>query len=407
MGMFDWLRKTNTAQPALKEREPENQQTNKQPMTVARAYQLDPIVNRCVNLLIDSCAEISVDVQEQLGFTPLAVTESGRRISPKVISNLLNVRPNPYQDANSFKRLLWMDFWIYGSFYIYWDGTSLYHIPANGMTVYAASSGGYIERFVYNQEVEYKPSEIMMVRDNALFGATGTSQISGQSRIMAAVNSIIRKDKANTFRERFVDKGCVTGLILETDQVLNRAFKNRVLDDISINYNPSTGKYTAQPIILDGGLKAKNINSSESMKNLSFNDDIGLYNKDICHACGIPPILLDGGNNANISPNVKLFYSQTIIPSLRKFESVLQLFFGYDIKWLTDEVLALISSKVEDAQYITSLVNNGLITGNEGRKELRWEESDDPEMDTIRIPANISGSATRVNGQEGGAPPKS
>ena len=104
---------------------------------------------------------------------------------------------------------------------------------------------------------------------------------------------------------------------------------------------------------------------------------------------------------------MKLFYSQTIIPSLRKFESVLQLFFGYDIKWLTDEVLALISSKVEDAQYITSLVNNGLITGNEGRKELRWEESDDPEMDTIRIPANISGSATRVTGQEGGAPPKS
>ena len=150
MGMFDWLRKTNTAQPALKEREPENQQTNKQPMTVARAYQLDPIVNRCVNLLIDSCAEISVDVQEQLGFTPLAVTETGRKISPKVISNLLNVRPNPYQDANSFKRLLWMDFWIYGSFYIYWDGTALYHIPANGMTVYAASSGGYIERFVYN-----------------------------------------------------------------------------------------------------------------------------------------------------------------------------------------------------------------------------------------------------------------
>lgn len=195
-------------------------------------------------------------------------------------------------------------------------------------------------------------------------------------------------------------------MILETDQVLNRAFKSRILDDISINYNPATGKYAAQPIILDGGLKAKNINTSENMKNLSFTEDTTVYNKDICTALGIPPILLDGGNNANISPNVKLFYAMTIIPSLRKFESALQLFFGYDIKWLTEEVLALISSKVEDGQYITGLVNNGIITPNEGREELRWETSSEEGMNNIRIPANISGSATGVSGQEGGAPKK-
>lgn len=223
---------------------------------------------------------------------------------------------------------------------------------------------------------------------------------------MSAVNSVIRKDKATTFREKFIDKGCVTGLILETEQILNRTFKNRILDDITINYNASSGKYASQPIILDGGLKAKNINTSENMKNLSFNEDITSYNKDICVACGVPPILLDGGNNANIAPNIRLFYAQTIIPSLRKFESALQIFFGYDIKWLPEEVLALVSSKVEDGQYITGLVNNGIITPNEGREELRWDQSKDEGMDTIRIPANIAGSATGVSGQEGGAPTK-
>lgn len=406
MGLFNWFNKSNAAQRPLKDREPESTQTNKKPYTAASAYQLDPVVNRCVNLLVDSCAEIPIDIMGALKFTPTALAESGRKLPPATIQELLNIRPNPYQDANSFKRLLWMDFWIFGVFYIYWDGASLYHIPANGMTVYSAETGGYIERFVYDNKVEYKPSEILMVRDNALFGGVGTSQISGQSRVMSAINSITRKDKAVTFREKFIDKGCVTGLILETEQILNRGFKARILDEITINYNAASGKYTAQPVILDGGLKAKNINTSENMKNMSFNEDIQGYNKDICTAFGIPPILLDGGNNANISPNVKLFYAQTIIPSLRKFESALQLFFGYDIKWLTDEVLALVSSKIEDGQYITGLVNNGIITPNEGRKELRWEESKEEGMNTVRIPANISGSATGVSGQEGGAPKK-
>lgn len=404
--LFNLFRKSNTAQGNIQSGEPESFQTNKKPMTVASAYQLDPVVNRCINLLVDSCAEIPVDVKNALSFTPSALTESGRKLPPAKISELLNVRPNPYQDANSFKRLLWMDFWVYGVFYAYWDGASLYHIPANGMKVFAAERGGYIEKFVYDNDVIYTPNEIIMVRDNALFGVVGTSQISGQSRIMAAVNSVIRKDKASTFREKFVDKGCVTGMILETDQILNRTFKSRILDEININYNAVTGKYASQPIILDGGLKAKNINTSENMKNLSFNEDIAVYNKDICTACGIPPILLEGGNNANIAPNIRLYYAQTIIPSLRKFESALQIFFGYDIKWLPEEVLALVSSKVEDAQYITSLVNNGIITPNEGREELRWAQSTEETMDEIRIPANISGSATGVSGQEGGAPPK-
>lgn len=405
MGIRDWFRKANTAQPYIRDNEPESIQTNRKPVTVASAYVLDSTVNRCVNMLVDSCAEIPVDIKDALRFTPLAQTEAGRRIPAKTVEELLNIRPNPYQDANSFKRLLWMDYWIFGVFYIYWDGTAMYHIPANGMKVFAAESSGYIDHFEYDNKVRYKPTEIIMVRDNALFG-TGTSNLSGQSRISSAINSIIRKDKAETFREKFVDKGCVTGMVLETDQVLNRTFKKRILDEISINYNATTGKYASQPIILDGGLKSKNINTSENMKNMTFNEDIAKYNEAICVACGVPPILLSGGNNANISPNVRLFYATTIIPSLRKFESALQLFFGYDIKWLPEEALALVSNKIEEGQYVTALVNNGLLTGNEGRAELRYAASDDPVMNEIRIPANIAGSATGVSGQEGGAPDK-
>ncbi|AZV02027.1 hypothetical protein [Aeromonas phage Akh-2] len=36
---------------------------------------------------------------------------------------------------------------------------------------------------------------------------------------------------------------------------------------------------------------------------------------------GIPPILLEGGNNANIRPNIDLMFSLTILPNLKKFAS--------------------------------------------------------------------------------------
>ena len=112
--LFNWLRKSNTAQSNIKSSEPENRQTNTKPVTVANAYKIDSVVNRCVNLLVDSCAEIPVSVQEALKFTPMAMTPAGRKVSPAIVDELLNIRPNPYQDANSFKRLLWMDFWIFG-----------------------------------------------------------------------------------------------------------------------------------------------------------------------------------------------------------------------------------------------------------------------------------------------------
>jgi hypothetical protein len=46
------------------------------------------------------------------------------------------------------------------------------------------------------------------------------------------------------------------------------------------------------------------------------------------------------------------------------------------------------------------------MTGAEARKKLRLEDLDDPELTSVRIPANVSGSATGVTGQEGGAPKK-
>ena len=106
------------------------------------------------------------------------------------------------------------------------------------------------------------------------------------------------------------------------------------------------------------------------------------------------------------SQNFELMFYLTILPNLKKVEAAFETFFGYDIKLDTRDVAALIPDQDKESARIVSLTNNGIITGNEGRTQLRLDELDDPQMNTIRIPQNIAGSSTGVSGQEGGAPTK-
>ncbi len=112
------------------------------------------------------------------------------------------------------------------------------------------------------------------------------------------------------------------GLIL--DEILNKKLRERKQEELQLDYNPSTGQSSV--LILDGGMKAKPYSQISSFKDLDFKEDIEGFNKSICLAFGVPQVLLDGGNNANIRPNIELFYYMTIIPMLNKLTSSLTFF---------------------------------------------------------------------------------
>jgi len=168
-------------------------------------------------------------------------------------------------------------------------------------------------------------------------------------------------------------------------------------------FNPKQGG-GAKPLILDNGSKAKSLSNS-NFRELAFTESIDNLENKVCTSLGVPPILLDSGNNANIKPNLELMFYTTILPTLRKFEAAYEYFFAYDIELSTHRVPALKPDQKEQSDRLSALVNNGIMTGNEARESLRLKPIlDDPNMSKIRIPANISGSATGVTGQEGGKP---
>jgi len=109
---------------------------------------------------------------------------------------------------------------------------------------------------------------------------------------------------------------------------------------------------------------------------------------------------LDSGNNANIRPNHRLYYLETILPIVRKINFALERFFGFEIKEDISNIPALQPELRDAASYYSSLVNGGIMTVNEAREALAYEPLDG--QDDIRAPANIAGSA--VNPDLGGRP---
>ena len=394
----DYFTKKNPVQPAIKDNESQQGTPNPNKQTAASQYELDPVFNRCINILVDSSAEVIFEPSNKLSITALAKGT----FTKTDLAKLLTLKPNLYQDANSFWRLLLTDYWMGGRAFALWDGAQLYHLPENEVTVYAGTNN-IVDYYEFGDR-RLSTNEVLFIKDNSYIKGVGASAISANSRYKAAENDIVRKSKLSSFKERYIDNGTMLGLILETEAVLSKSFKDKLMDTININFNAKNGKFMNSAIILDGGLKAKNT-AQVDLSQLGIQEDTTAHNNAICTQLGVPPILLEGGNNANIRPNIDLMFSLTILPNLKKFTGALSAFFGYSFELTTSDVFALSPDTQKEADRVTKLVNNGILTGDEGRILLGFKALKVPEMTEIRIPQNVQGSASGVSGQEGGKPP--
>jgi HK97 family phage portal protein len=165
----------------------------------------------------------------------------------------------------------------------------------------------------------------------------------------------------------------------------------------SIRYNPTTGG--KRPLILDGGLEVDAL-SKINFKELDFAESIKSNERIILEAMGIPPILMDGGNNANIRPNHRLYYLETVLPVVKKVGYALERFFGFSLNEDVTGIPALQPELRDQAAYYATLVNTGILSANEAREALGKEPV--AGFDEPRVPANIAGSA--VNPEQGGRP---
>ena len=381
-----WIvEKLNPAQPLIHHDEGTHLGSESRIVTYRNAFRNIDSVNRSVNMVISAASSLDYDIKDKINEGVVV------GVRQKTLANLLNFRPNPYQTAQDFRRELFKDLLLDGNAFIHFDGVFMYHLPAENVEI-LSDAKTFIRGYRYNGNVLFEEREVFYFKD-----INSASIYRGASRLEGCIENIGILYSMQEFQQKFFDNGTIFGLVLTSDNTLSQAAKEKTLQYWQQRYNTKSGG--KRPIILDSGLKPMRL-SEQSFSDLDFDRAIKTHGERIMTTVGVPPILLQGGNNANIAPNLRLFYLETVLPIVRLYISAVERYFGYDVVAVTSNVSALQPDIGELAKYHSTLVNGGIITPNEARVELRYPKLDGG--DTIRIPANIAGSA--ANPSLGGRP---
>lgn len=383
--IINWADKRNPAQSAI------NTGTESSTTPVIRFYQAYDkleVVNRSVNMVVDDVAGIPFLVRNEQILTYDRIASG---VKHKSLHKALNYYPNPYQDISSFKRDIVTDYILDGNIFIYFDGSHFYHLPSSRVTIHP-SDKTRIAYYEFEDGTKFNETEVIHIKENSF-----RSNFRGTSRLLPAEATMQLMLSMRGFQDNFFKNGAVPGLIITSPNTLSEKIKDRLLSAWQAKYSPNSGG--RRPLILDGGLGIDKI-SSANFQELDFENSLLEKEKVIYKAMGIPPVLMEGGNNANIRPNLRLYYVETVIPIFDKIGKALEKYFGFAIEPDLTKVLAMQPDLRDASQFYTSLVNAGILTPNEARNALGFEDVKDG--DEIRIPANIAGSAT--NPDEGGRP---
>jgi HK97 family phage portal protein len=384
------IEKLNPAQIDIYNEYGESQPTTQhRKYTVLTAYEHVEVVNRGVNLLVDSAASLTIDIKDRIN--TLAIDDTYPK--PQKLDILFNRKPNPFISALTLKKNLFMDLLIDGNAFIYFDGVWIYQLPAASVEIITDKTT-YINHYKY-QDKKFFPHEVIHLKDNG-----ARSIFRGDSRLKSCLGSIDSLLAMETYQTKYFQNNTILGLVLKTPNALSQKVKDRYIEIFMQQHNASQGK---RPVLLDGDMSIESL-GNEKFRELDFQGSTTAQEDQILAAIGVPPILLNSGNNANISPNQKMFYINTVLPLFNILVNELELFFGYDLKTIESEVLALQGEMKDKGNYYSTLVNNGIMTQNEAREQLRLEKSTDAGSDDLIKPANVAGSATDSN--SGGAPKK-
>jgi HK97 family phage portal protein len=385
------IRWKHRGQPAIQRDEGQTKDSSERKFFFEGAYRDLEVISRGTDMLVDSSAEVDMNITGTLPFPP---KHEGGRQRQKKLFTIVNFRPNDIEDVNSFRRQLYMDLILTGNCYQYFDGTNLWHLPSKLMQIETGKLNK-IKFYKYDNDRQFSVEEIIHTKENS-----ATSIYVGSTRLRSAVRSVDILRSMLKFQDLFFKNGAIPGLILTTPNILGSRIKQKMLVDWQNAYSPTSG--AKKPIILDGDLKLNPI-SQITFRDLDFENSVASHELKILKAIGVPPILLDSGNNANLRPNIQLFYEFTVLPLTAKLISSYEKFFAYDMEPDVAKIRSLRPELREAGQYYSGLVNTGIMTPNEAREELRLDPSSEPHADELRIPQNIAGSAEDPN--SGGRPP--
>ncbi|WP_339171470.1 phage portal protein [Anoxybacillus sp. FSL W8-1294] len=214
----------------------------------------------------------------------------------------------------------------------------------------------------------------------------------GLSPIQVAARRIDSDNFANNWNASLLQNGARPSGALVTDSTLGDEQYKRLKQQIREHY--MSPKNAGKPMLLEGGLDWKEM--SLSPKDMDFIELKKMSRLEICAAFGVPPEIVGDMEHAtysNYQEARKAFYQDTVIPILYKIRdrlnSTLVKKFGDNLVLDVnlDAIDALQEDRAEMWDRVLNAVDKGLLSINEGRYELGFENIEGG--DVRYVPMNV------------------
>ena len=369
-----------------------------------KAYNVIAAATRAINLIAEYAAPVEINAFRKDRQMYIRAEKSVNKIE-----RFLDF-PNPTQSKIDFWTEHYTYLMLYGTAFIVLEKDGFYNLLPTLVTIMPGERG-FIDTLTYGDGANaknYKPEEVAIVRLPA-----PTSRYIGTGIYDKLSSEINLVNKMLSYQGNSLNNGGVHKYAFASDNVLGEKLKAKIRDEWK-KFHSIGSKSAGLPPILDGGIKLTKIDVS--MADLDFNKSIDRLEISIIKNLGVPPELMGGNTNIDLSKSMRLFFINTVLPLLDKTTSALTLLLSrnpgffrignntYYIKPDLRSVLALREDSATASKSAQSLYVSGIITKNEARIRNNFPEDPDPEADEYMVPQNIAGS--NVNPSTGGRPPK-
>lgn len=358
-------------------------------------YQANVYVFACIRQIAMACAGI-----------PWLVYRKGRRgtveeLDDHPLAGLLR-RPNPWQGGSRFIENVVGYLMLSGNSYIEAVGPErgapreLYALRPDRMKVIPGNAQQLVAGYQYTvggATVTFGPEEILHLK---LFNPLDDWY--GMSPIEAAARSIDQNNESRAWNVALLQNSARPPGALVAEQELQEEQFNRLKEQIKEQY--SGAKNAGRPLLLEGGLDWKEMGLSPA--DMHWLEGLKLSAREIAIAFGVPPELIGDSENktySNWSESRKAFYEETVLPLMDWLRDELNNWlapqFGDDRIYLDydrDEIEALQEDRAEVWDRALKAVEKGVLTPNEARVLLGYEEV--PGADVLMIPGNMMPLAT-------------
>ena len=349
-------------------------QENQVNTAFSTTYDAISVIARCVDLIVNAACEVEYNIMEDTG--PFNVLSKHRQFE-----NLIT-DPSLEFGRNDFYRTVFRDLVFSGNSFVYNIGTELQILEdvnyAPGNRVSSGNQALDRDRLIHTRLLQEAGSR---------YGKSYLTRIDKELNLIASMLN---------FQKNMFANNAIPGIILSSENPLSKKQKDRIAEEFLDMYAIIKGN-SSKPFVADNALDVKEI--THNLKELEFNEGVNSISSRICAGLGIPEVLINSGNNANIMPNYRLFIFNTVAPLVNNFASEmtshLHRFYNNTkkLKVVADySVLPLLKDDVlKETNSIKGLVTAGVITPNEARTKLHYLKHKDPLADDLLFPANITG----------------